>query len=162
MRHPSGRLEREPIMNDPPPSDVVRARMQQIRCEIDLDLETMATRAHNVVDWKHYVKTYPWVCLGTAAALGFLIVPKRSRAIHPDVAALAELAKAGHPNAKPATTAARGVVDALLAIVASIAVRKASGLLAQGAARFLGMAADASPQPPPGAEVVSQSACRRA
>ena len=53
--------------------------MQRIRCEIDQDLQDVSASAHSMVNWKHYVKTYPWVCLGAAAVLGFLIVPKRSR-----------------------------------------------------------------------------------
>ena len=65
-------------MNDPLMDGNVRIRMQKIRCEIDHDLEDVSASAHRMVDWKHYVRTYPWVCLGTAAALGFLIVPKRS------------------------------------------------------------------------------------
>ena len=81
--------------------------MQQLRCEIDGDMEDMAASARTMVDWKHYVKTYPWVCLGAAAALGFLIVPKRSRAIRPDVATLTELAKTGHLVVKPAPATAR-------------------------------------------------------
>ncbi len=147
-------------MNDPPPADAVRARMQQIRCEMDQDLEEMVASARDMVDWKHYVKTYPWVCLGAAAALGFLIVPKRSTAIHPDLATLTELVKTGHMVAEPAPAATRGLVDALLATVASIAVRKGIELLGQSAARLLGRAADAPPQPPPAAEGASERACR--
>ena len=82
-------VQRIPPMNDPPLAESVRARMQQLRCEIDEDMEDMAASARSMVDWKHYVKTYPWVCLGAAVALGFLIVPKRStgdtpRLGHPD------------------------------------------------------------------------------
>ena len=58
-------------MNGPPLEDAVQARMQGIRCEIDQDLEDVSASTRNMLDWKHYVKTYPWVCLGTAAALGF-------------------------------------------------------------------------------------------
>ena len=112
--------------------------MQQLRCEIDGDMEDMAASARTMVDWKHYVKTYPWVCLGTAAALGFLIVPKRSKAIRPDLATLTELAKTGHLVVEPAPAATRGLVDALLATVASIAVRKATGYLGQSAAKITG------------------------
>ncbi len=75
-------------MNDPSLAAAVRARMQQIRDDIDQDVEDMVESARNMVDWKHYVKTYPWVCLGTAFALGFLIVPKRSTARQPDLAIL--------------------------------------------------------------------------
>ena len=89
---------------------------------------------------EHYVKTYPWVCLGTAAAVGFLIVPKRSTAIHPDLAALTALARTGHLVAEPAPAATRGWVDSLLATIASMAVRRAVDLLGQGSARVLGIA----------------------
>jgi hypothetical protein len=135
--------------------------MQQLRCEIDGDVEAMATSARSMVDWKHYVKTYPWVCLGTAAVVGFLVVPKRSRAIHPDLAALTELARTGHLVAEPAPAATRGWVDGILATVASIAVRKAIELLGQGAARLVGKAADAPPHPPPDTDGVSDRARRR-
>jgi hypothetical protein len=135
--------------------------MQQLRCEIDGDVEDMAASARNVADWKHYVKTYPWVCLGTAAALGFLIVPKRSKVMHPDLASLTERAKTGHLVAAPAPTATRGLVDALLATAASIAVSKTIGFLGQSVASLLGTVEDASPHPPPATDGASDRAYRR-
>ena len=126
-------------MNDPPPAESVRARMQQLRCEIDGDMEDMAASARSMVDWKHYVKTYPWVCLGTAAALGFLIVPKRSTAINADLATPTEAAKTGHSTVNSAPAAARGLVDALVATVVSIAVREATAYFGQSAGRLLGI-----------------------
>ena len=126
-------------MNDPPPAESVRARMQQLRCEIDGDMEDVSANARNMVDWKHHVKTHPWVCLGAAVALGFLIVPKRSRAIRPDIATLTELARTGHLVGKPASAATHGLIDALLAAVANIAVRKATAYLGQGAESLLGI-----------------------
>ena len=127
-------------MNDPPPAESVRARMQQLRCEIDGDVEDMAISARTMVDWKHYVKTYPWVCLGAAVATGFLIVPKRSRVIRPDLATLTEPARTGHLVVTPASAATHGLIDALLAAVANIAVRKATAYLGQGAESLLGIA----------------------
>ena len=113
--------------------------MQQLRCEIDGDMKDMATSARTMVDWKHYVKTYPWVCLGATVALGFLIVPKRSRVIRPDLATLTELTRTGHLVGKPASAASHGLIDALLAAVANIAVRKATAYLGQGAESLLGI-----------------------
>jgi hypothetical protein len=113
--------------------------MQQLRCEIDGDMEDMAASARSMVDWKHYVKTYPWVCLGAAVALGFLIVPKRSRVIRPDLATLTEPARTGHLVVKPASAATHGLIDVLLAAVANIAVRKATAYLGQGAESLLGI-----------------------
>ena len=112
--------------------------MLQLRCEIDGDMEDMAASARSVVDWKHYVKTYPWVCLGAAVALGFLIVPKRSRAINAELATPTELAGTGHPIVKPASAATHGLIDALLATVANIAVQRATAYLGQSMGRLLG------------------------
>ena len=126
-------------MNNPPRADAVRDRMQQLRCEIDGDVEDMAASARTLVDWRHYVKTYPWVCLGAAAAVGFLIVPKRSRAIRTDSATVTEAAGTGHPVVQPAPTATAGLINALLTTVATIAVRKATAYVGQGAGRLLGI-----------------------
>ena len=109
-------------------------------------MEDVSAGARTMVDWKHYVKTYPWVCLGTVAALGFLIVPKHSIAAVADLAPPAEPAMNDHPvaSAAPAASAAptatRGVVDALVAAVVSIAVHEAIAYFGQSAERLLGMA----------------------
>jgi hypothetical protein len=133
-------------MNDPPLDDTVQARMQGIRCEIDQDLEDVSASARSMVDWKHYVEVYPWVCLGTAAALGFLIVPRRSTVVNADLPTPAEPAKAGPPvaNAAPAATTAvaRGAFDALVGAVAGIAVREAIAYLSQNIERLLGLTKD--------------------
>src|SRR5271166_4685505 len=126
-------------MNDPPLDDTVRARMQGIRCDIDQDLEDVSASARSLVDWKHYVKAYPWVCLGAAAALGFLIVPKRTAAASADLPTPTEPAKTGNPVVPSAPTAARGVFDALVGAVAGIAVREVIAYLGQNAEKYLGM-----------------------
>ena len=148
-------------MNDPPLDENVRVRMQGIRCAIDQDLEDVSASAHRIVDWKHYVKTYPWVCLGTAAALGFLIVPKRSTTRYVDIATLTKAAMTGHPVVEPPRSAPRGMVGTVLATVASIAVRSAIGLLAQRSAGLFGIMEDAAPRPLPASDGAADGAVRR-
>ncbi len=125
-------------MNDLPPYDSVPARMQQLRCDIDGGMEDVAASARSMVDWKHHVKTHPWACLGAAVTLGFLIVPKRSKTIRPDVATLAELAKTGHLVVAPAPSAARGVIEAIVVAAANVALRKGVAYLAGIAQNLLG------------------------
>ena len=129
-------------MNDLPLDDTVKGRMQGIRCEIDQDLEDVSASARSMVDWKHYVKTYPWVCLGAAAVLGFLIVPKRAAAISADVAAPPEPAKTGQPAVNSPPTAAHGLAEALMVAVVSIAVREAIAYFGPSAGRLLGLTND--------------------
>jgi len=112
-------------MNDPPLNDTVRVRMQGIRCEIDQDLEDVSASVHNMVDWKHYVEAYPWLCVGAAAALGFLIVPKRSAATNAGAATPTEPASTSHPAASSPSAAGHGWVKTIVTAVVGIAVREA-------------------------------------
>jgi len=124
-------------MKDLPRDETVGARMQGIRCDIDQGLDDVSASAHNMVDWRHYVRTYPWLCLATAAVLGFLIVPKRSAATRFDSATLTELARTGHLIVTPAV-AQHGLVGRLVATVAGVAVREATAYLGHNAGRLLG------------------------
>ena len=126
-------------MNHRPRSDTVRERMQQLRRDIDEDVEDVSASAHAMVDWKHYVKTYPWVCFGAAVALGFLIVPKRPKATPAAAATVIEPAATGHVVVKSGLTITAGVIDAILATVANIAIQKATAYLGQSAGRLLGI-----------------------
>ena len=126
-------------MNDLPLDDTVRARMQGIRCDIDQGLEDVSASARSMVDWKHYVRTYPWVCLGTAAALGFLIVPKRATAVNVELATPAKLAGTGQRVVNSAPAAARGWVDSLVGSLASMALREGTAYLGRSAGRLLGI-----------------------
>ncbi len=126
-------------MNDPPLENTVRARMQGIRCDIDQGLEDVSASARSMVDWKHYVKAYPWVCLGTAVALGFLLVPKRSAASHAGLATPPEPAETSPRILDAAPAAAHGLVDVIVATVIGVAVREATAYLGQSAGRLLGI-----------------------
>lgn len=117
-------------------------RMQGIRRDIDRDLVDVSASAHSMVDWKHYVTTYPWVCLGAAAALGFLVVPKRSAAINAEVAAPTEPAKVGRPVATSSPSATRGLIDAIVAAAVSVAVRKTIAYFGPRVETFLGITKD--------------------
>ena len=133
-------------MNDASLADAVRARMKLIRHEIDQDMKDIDQDMENMVDWKHYVRTYPWVCLGTAAVLGYLIVPKRSTAKRV-LATLSELVKTGPLVGKPAPAPTRGLVAGLVATVANIAIREATAYVGRNAGRLLGIAIDRSAPP---------------
>jgi hypothetical protein len=122
-------------VNDPLPDDTMQERMQGIRGDIDQGLEDVSASARSMVDWKHYVKTYPWLCMGTAAALGFLFVPKRSRTIPANPAKSSET---DHRAADSAPSAVRGVVELLVAAAVSFAVRETAAYVGHAAAGLMG------------------------
>ena len=126
-------------MPGPPLDDTVRTRMQGIRGDINQDLKNVSASARNLIDWKHYVKAYPWVCLGAAVAVGFLIVPKRTAANHADLGRPTEPVKTGPWVVTPAPAAAGGWVETLVATVVGIAVREATAYFGRIAGRLLGI-----------------------
>jgi hypothetical protein len=114
-------------MSDGSPSaDAIQRQMQQVRAEMREDVREMVASARELTDWTWYVRSYPWVCIGAAAAVGYLVVPARARpAIAPDAKDLLELAKhqkifvkVEEPKPKPT-------------LVASL-MRMAAGALLQG------------------------------
>ena len=71
----------------------IRQRMEEVRCDLDQDVQGIVEGARDMRDWRSYVRSYPWVCVGAAVAVGYLLVPRRPAAMQPDAVALAELVK---------------------------------------------------------------------
>lgn len=108
-----------------PPEDIQR-RMAEVRERLHQHVEGIVEDARELVDWRHYVREYPWICLGAAAALGLLVVPRRLEIIQPDPETLAQLARDQRLVVEPKAQAKneqRGMVGALLASLGGMLVR---------------------------------------
>lgn len=55
----------------------IRKRMEEVRLEVGDDVAGIVRSAKALTDWRGHVRKHPFLCVGAAAALGFLIVPKR-------------------------------------------------------------------------------------
>ena len=88
-----------------PSAEDIQRQMRQVRYELGEDVDEIVENARILADWKHYVRTYPWVCLGVAAAAGFMIVPSRTHIVRPDAKELAAWAKSQKLVIEPASQA---------------------------------------------------------
>ena len=59
--------------------DEIRRHMAQIRRELHEDVQGVVRGAEATADWRRYVKNYPWVALGLAFGVGYLIIPRKNR-----------------------------------------------------------------------------------
>jgi hypothetical protein len=77
------------------PNDIeeIRRQMAQIRRELHEDVKEVVEGAEAVTDWRRYIRMYPWAAVGTAVAVGYLIVPKRRRSVPRDVARQSDVAE---------------------------------------------------------------------
>jgi hypothetical protein len=87
-----------------PSGEEIQQQMRQVRRELGEDVQEIVDSARTMTDWRHYVRTYPWVCLGAAAVVGFLVVPSRPQVMRPDAATLKEWARSQKLVVDPAGT----------------------------------------------------------
>ena len=74
-------------------AEEIQRQMREVRSELRDDVQEIVASARVMADWHYYVRTYPWVCLGAAAALGYLLVPPKVHVVRPDKRELADLVR---------------------------------------------------------------------
>jgi len=121
-------------------ADDISAKMRQVRVDLHDDMDNVVESAREMTDWKTYVHRYPWVCLGAAAAIGYLVIPAKVRVVSPDPKALLKLAKDNKlvVDADPTPKASSGIAGALFGFVANAATRAAIAYVSQQAGKYVG------------------------
>jgi hypothetical protein len=114
--------------------------MAEVRLEFRDDVEDVINNARDLANWKSYVRSYPWLCLGAAAAVGYFMVPQRLEIRSPDVATLEKLAKRNKlvVDANPDPTPRSGWLNTAAVFLGSLAVRQAMALAGQKLGVWLG------------------------
>lgn len=78
------------VTND---ADEIRRQMGLIRRELHQDVREVVQKAEAAADWQRYIRNFPWVSVGLAFAVGYVVVPKRRRQVPRDVARAADVAE---------------------------------------------------------------------
>ena len=113
----------------------IQHRMDDLRSQLDNDLEEVVDSAKEFTDWRTYVRRYPWACVGLAAAIGYLAVPSRVELESPDVDTLLELAKKNKlvVDANPSPRKREGLASTTFRLLLHAAGRNALTYLGQKA-----------------------------
>ncbi len=108
-------------------ADEIRHEMQQVRAELRGNVQEIVSSAKEIVDWQYYARKHPWLTVGAAAFVGYLLVPARSTIIRPDAEAMRELAKNQQQLVKleQSTKSRTSLVGALFGMLASSAAQAA-------------------------------------
>jgi hypothetical protein len=111
--------------------DEVRRQMAQIRTAARGTAVQLRQGTEQFLDWKHYVRMYPWAVVGGSLILGYLLVPKRSAA--PRVAPTD--GAADQPAAQAVKKA--GIFAAFAGLAMTAAKRAAMAYASQQVSKFL-------------------------
>jgi hypothetical protein len=95
------------------------------------DLKHIVHSAQQLSDWRYYVRKFPWLCVGSAFALGLLIAPNRRKAGSVEWEKLAaQVQKARLADLGVTGSVGQGLARKLLAVAGPIAARTAVNFLA--------------------------------
>ncbi len=74
-------------------AESIRKRMAELRRELTCDVRDVSRSARQMTNPLYYMRRFPWASAAAAAAIGYLLVPKKKHIIKPDPEMLAELLK---------------------------------------------------------------------
>ena len=136
-----------------PAAEEIQRQMRDVRSELRNDVQELVDNARVMTDWHYYVRSYPWLCLGAAAAVGYLLVPSRVQVFKPDAQMLADLVRqhqvAVKSEVKPQPSS--GLLGGLVNMAAGAALQGAMAIASQQLNQFLrGLATPPSPPQPTG------------
>jgi hypothetical protein len=125
-------------------------RMAQIRHELHVEAREVVKGAQSLTDWRSLVRNYPWLALGAVAAVGYLIVPRRSAtptvvAVTPPAPALA--ASMPVQPEQPPRRRRWGILSTALGLLGPIAVRAAQNYAIQSMEQWLAAQPSGGPAP---------------
>ena len=124
-----------------PKADSLRHEMAQVRQELQDDVGDVVENAKELTDWHHYVRRYPFACVGAALAIGYLVVPQKVAVMSPTAEQLEKLAKRDHLVVKPSPTSGApspGWKSKALAFGANLLLRSVVTYVGQRAGKFIG------------------------
>ncbi len=115
----------------------IQRRMAQVRHELHEDVREAVKGAQSLTDWRSQVRNHPWLALGAAAALGYLLVPKRRIEPAPTIVSVGP-----HPTAvttaaaatmaeQPQTRKRWGLIGSAIGLLGPVAVRAAQNYAIQ-------------------------------
>jgi hypothetical protein len=99
--------------------------MLQIRGELNEDVSGVMASVKRLLNWRSYLQRFPKSSLALAAAVGYLIVPRKTEILTPDADALEELSKRHKlvVEKQPKSAGSTGAGSPLMRLVISTLLR---------------------------------------
>lgn len=127
----------------PKNADELRREMRQIRRELGQDVEGIVENAGRLVDWRYYMRTYPWAAVGLAAVAGYALVPQRAAVVTADAKSLSKLAKNNQVmiHSQPQATTRPSLADTAMSLAGNMLLRATLAYAGQQIGKLMGESA---------------------
>ena len=124
--------------------------MAELRRELTCDARDVGRGARALTNPLYHVRHFPWASAAVAAAIGYMLVPKKKQVIDPDPEVLAELVRTRQIklDATKAASGTQGLLMNLVAVGLTWAVRAGLSYMGQRLASAAMNKARENPYPP--------------
>ena len=140
------------------PAERIRRHMSAVRAQMAQDADHVADATRTMTDWRTYVRRYPWLFVGGAAALGYMMIPRPPTMVTLDPEVLRQLA------GRPVHVAPQAPRSSLFASMLSMAVSLGARQVMQHVSHMMTQhgqhpsGSNAQPGPQPAADSHNQGA----
>ncbi len=119
--------------DNPVTAEEIREQMRRTRYHLQPEVNRIVEDAQTLMDWHYYMKRSPWIMLGVAAVVGYVLVPKRLHLMSPDADELEQLSKKQRlvVEPKPKAEARSGPIASLAGLAAMAALKAGLGYAGQ-------------------------------
>ena len=139
-------------MPDDPSIDLIRQRMARIRMRAQGKADRLGEETRQFLDWKHYIRLFPWSTVAAAVVVGYIIVPRRGSMSRPTANALLEMAKQNQQAVKAANPpspppARQGMFDGLVSLAGNALLKAGLTYATQYATKMVTQSLTGEPSP---------------
>jgi hypothetical protein len=134
-------------------AEAIRRRMAELRRELTYDVRDVGRSARAMASPAYYVRKFPWATTAVAAAIGYLLIPKKKPVVQPDPELLAELVRKNQVrlDASAAVKDQQGMLKSLVVMGVTWAAKAGVNYMVQrltAAAAAKGNEAESAPSAP--------------
>lgn len=140
-------------------AEAIRRRMAELRQELTSDVNEVSRGARELASPMYYVRRFPWAVVAGAAAVGYMLIPKRRHAVTPDAEMLAELVRKNQVKVETAkaSSESQGLARSLLVMGLTWGLRTGLNYLGQRMTSAVNNAHEDSRAPRPTPSSATQS-----
>jgi hypothetical protein len=132
-------------MQDSLETKAILRRMKELRCDLDEGAQEIAESARDMGEWRSYVKNYPWICMGVACYIGYVIVPRRRLGVSRVNRSLDQLTDHSRQETKSDSPSNSGIRGALLMFAGNLLARTAMSYATRQANQYFAAKSVTSP-----------------
>jgi hypothetical protein len=120
-------------MNNDSARDDLRREMAAARADLARDSHAAVADARTLADWRHHFRAHPWLFCGAAAAVGFLLVPKRQQ-----TGSVAQLVQSARSSPQPMELpTSRSLAATILGLAATFVAKQSLNYLTSQGLQWL-------------------------